>query len=43
MTFCLTLPLENNIYPPLVPQLNNMLPLIKVYLKPKLRKGSLYN
>lgn len=43
MTFCLTLPLENNIYPPLVPQLNHMLPLIKVYLKPILRKGSLYN
>ena len=43
MTFCLTLPLEEHIYPPLVPQLNNMLPLIKVYLKPKLRKGSLYN
>lgn len=43
MTFCLTLPLESNIYPPLVPQLNHMLPLIKVYLKPILRKGSLYN
>lgn len=43
MTFCLTLPLENNIYPSLVPQFNHMLPLIKVHLKPILRKGSLYN
>lgn len=42
MTFCLTLPLENNIYPPLVPQQSYALPLIKVYLT-YIEKRVLYN